>query len=33
LLLEGRRIRKEGRIVLLTRGYQQFVQVVDGVLA
>ena len=33
MLLEGRRIRKEGRIVLLTRGYQQFVQVVDGVLA
>lgn len=33
MLLEGRRIRKEGRIVLLTRGYQQFVQVVNGILA
>ncbi len=32
MLLEGRRIRKEGRIVLLTRGYQQFVQVMDSVL-
>jgi TetR/AcrR family transcriptional regulator, repressor for uid operon len=33
MLLEGRRIRKEGRIVLLTRGYQQFVRVVDGILS
>ncbi len=32
LLLEGRRVRKEGRMVMLTRGYQDFVKVVDGVL-
>ncbi|HYY68401.1 MAG TPA: TetR/AcrR family transcriptional regulator [Terriglobales bacterium] len=32
LLLEGRRIRKEGRMVLLTRGYQEFVNMVDSVL-
>jgi AcrR family transcriptional regulator len=32
LLLEGRRVRKEGRMVLLTRGYQEFVKTVDSVL-
>ncbi len=33
MLLEGRRVRKEGRLVLMTQGYLQFVKVVDGVLA
>jgi AcrR family transcriptional regulator len=33
LLLEGRRVRKEGRMVMLTQGYQGFVRVVDGILA
>jgi AcrR family transcriptional regulator len=32
MLLEGRRVRKEGNLVVLTRGYLQFVQVVDGIL-
>jgi AcrR family transcriptional regulator len=32
-LLEGRRVRKEGRMVMLTKGYQDFVAVIDGVLA
>ncbi len=32
LLLEGRRIRKEGQMVALTQGFLGFVQLVDGVL-
>lgn len=32
MLLEGRRIRKHGHQVLLTRGFQQVLGVVDGVL-
>jgi AcrR family transcriptional regulator len=32
-LLEGRRVRKEGHMVMMTRGFQQFIRVVDGVLA
>ena len=32
LLLEGRRIRKEGQMVALTEGFMSFVQLVDGVL-
>lgn len=32
MLLEGRRIRKHGHQVLLTRGFQQVVGVIDGVL-
>src|SRR5919108_5645044 len=32
MLLEGRRIRKEGRLVMMTRGYQEFLKVVDGIL-
>ncbi len=32
MLLEGRRVRKEGRMVLLTRGYQAFVKTVDSLL-
>jgi AcrR family transcriptional regulator len=32
MLLEGRRIRKEGHMVLLTKGYLQFVGVIDAVL-
>jgi AcrR family transcriptional regulator len=32
MLLEGRRVRKEGRMVLLTRGYQEFVRTVDALL-
>jgi AcrR family transcriptional regulator len=32
MLLEGRRIRKEGHMVLLTKGYLQFVGVVDAIL-
>jgi AcrR family transcriptional regulator len=32
MLLEGRRVRKEGRMVLLTRGYQEFVKTVDSLL-
>jgi AcrR family transcriptional regulator len=33
MLLEGRRIRKEGHMVALTDGFLAFVQLVDGVLA
>ena len=32
LLLEGRRIRREGRMVVLSPGYLQFVAIVDDVL-
>jgi AcrR family transcriptional regulator len=32
LLLEGRRIRKEGQMVALTQGFLGFIQLVDGVL-
>ncbi|HYX23639.1 MAG TPA: helix-turn-helix domain-containing protein [Thermoanaerobaculia bacterium] len=32
MLLEGRRIRKHGHLVLLTRGYLQMLSAVDGVL-
>jgi AcrR family transcriptional regulator len=32
LLLEGRRIRKAGQMVLLDRGFQDFVQIADEVL-
>jgi len=32
MLLEGRRIRREGHMVLLTTGYLEFVKMVDGVL-
>ena len=32
MLLEGRRVRKQGNLVVLTRGYLQFVKVVDGIL-
>jgi AcrR family transcriptional regulator len=32
MLLEGRRVRKEGRMVLLTRGYQDFVKTIDSLL-
>ncbi len=32
MLLEGRRIRKHGHMVLLTRGYLQMLSAVDGVL-
>lgn len=32
MMLEGRRIRKEGRMVLLSRGYLQLVGVVDALL-
>lgn len=33
MLLEGRRIRKHGNLVVLTRGFTQVVTVIDGVLA
>ena len=33
ILLEGRRIRKEGQMVLITQGFLQFVRVLDGILA
>src|SRR5262249_8227848 len=33
LLLEGRRICKEGQMVMLTRGYLRFVGVLDAILA
>src|SRR4030095_8940639 len=33
MLLEGRRIRKHGHLVLLTSGFQQVLGVVDGLLA
>ena len=32
LLLEGRRIRKEGQMVALTQGFMAFVRLVDGIL-
>jgi len=32
MLLEGRRVRKEGRLVLLTRGYNEFVKTIDALL-
>jgi AcrR family transcriptional regulator len=32
MLLEGRRIRKRGRIVMMTRGFQQATAVLDGIL-
>lgn len=32
MLLEGRRIRKEGHMILLTKGYLQFVGVIDAIL-
>jgi AcrR family transcriptional regulator len=32
MLLEGRRIRKRGRMVLMTRGFQQATAVLDGIL-
>jgi AcrR family transcriptional regulator len=33
ILLEGRRIRKEGQMVMITQGFLQFVGVLDGILA
>jgi AcrR family transcriptional regulator len=33
LLLEGRRIRKEGQMVMITAGFLQFIRVLDGILA
>ena len=33
LLLEGRRIRREGRMVMMTRGFLDYVGVVDAILA
>lgn len=32
MLLEGRRVRKEGNVVVLTRGYLHFIKVLDGIL-
>jgi AcrR family transcriptional regulator len=32
MLLEGRRIRKHGRMVMMTRGFQQATAVLDGIL-
>ncbi|MCU1283654.1 MAG: transcriptional regulator, TetR family [Acidobacteriales bacterium] len=32
MLLEGRRIRKEGHIILLTKGYLRFIGVLDAIL-
>ncbi|MEO6120180.1 MAG: TetR/AcrR family transcriptional regulator [Terriglobales bacterium] len=32
MLLEGRRIRKEGHMILLTKGYLQFIGVLDAIL-
>ncbi len=32
MLLEGRRIRKEGHMILLTKGYLQFVGVIDAII-
>jgi len=32
MLLEGRRIRKEGQMVALTQGFLGFIQLIDGVL-
>jgi AcrR family transcriptional regulator len=33
LLLEGRRIRREGRMVMMTSGFLAYVQVIDGILS
>ncbi len=33
LLLEGRRIRREGQMVMITQGFLQFIQLLDGLLA
>jgi AcrR family transcriptional regulator len=33
LLLEGRRIRKEGQMVMITAGFLQFIRVLDNILA
>ncbi len=33
MLLEGRRIRKEGQMVMITSGFLQFVRFLDGILA
>ena len=32
MLLEGRRVRKEGRMILMTEGYLRFVKVLDDIL-
>jgi AcrR family transcriptional regulator len=32
MLLEGRRVRKEGNAVVLTRGYLHFIKMLDGIL-
>jgi AcrR family transcriptional regulator len=32
MLLEGRRIRKHGHMVMMTRGFQQVLEVIDGIL-
>ena len=32
LLLEGRRIRKEGHMVMMTKGYREFIRVIDAIL-
>ena len=33
LLLEGRRIRREGRMVMMTSGFLGFIEVIDGILS
>src|ERR1051325_3205791 len=33
LLLEGRRIRREGRMVLMTGGFLAYVNIIDGILS
>jgi AcrR family transcriptional regulator len=33
LLLEGRRIRREGRMVMMTAGFLAYVNIIDGILA
>ncbi len=33
MLLEGRRIRKEGQMVMITAGFLHFIRVLDGILA
>jgi AcrR family transcriptional regulator len=32
MLLEGRRIRREGQMIMLTEGFMSFVQLLDGIL-
>src|SRR5690348_8381369 len=32
MLLEGRRIRREGRMIMITRSYQDFVKLVDSLI-